>query len=139
MQWLTQHLCDSMFPDAPHARRHFAARGLHIVLDAFQHDRWLKAPLCGGGAGDAADDAALRAALRKRHKRDTDALRQLDTAATVQLRRFQPFPTGALGPELVQVRCSASGRVLYPPRTGCKPCRGSVGGQQQLGRAVYLA
>jgi len=50
LQWLTRHLSDSLYAGAPHARRHFALRGLHIVLSAFQHDHWLAQPLDGGSA-----------------------------------------------------------------------------------------
>eukprot|EP00892_Ulva_mutabilis_P007743 jgi/Ulvmu1/5340/UM022_0134.1 len=105
LQWLMQHLCDSLYAGAPHARRHFALRGLHILLAAFQHDRWLARPLSGDGR---TDDGALRAALHERHKRDTDALRQLDTAATVSARRFQPFVPEIHSAGLVQVLLSAA-------------------------------
>ena len=101
LQWLTRHLSDSLYVGAPHARRHFALRGLHIVLSAFQHDHWLAQPLDGGSG--AAGEAALRVALR-RHGRDTDALRQLDTAAAVSARRFQPFAPEIHSAGLVQVR-----------------------------------
>lgn len=121
LQWLTRHLCDSLYAGAPHARRHFAVRGLHIVLAAFQHDGWLARPLHGADGGDG--DGALRAALQQRHRRDTDALRQLDTAAAVQLCRFQPFAAEVFGPGLVQV-LSAPTPPLYTP-THVLTCAGA--------------
>lgn len=44
MQQLTQHLYDSLYAAAPHARKHLALRLLHAALVTFAGDAWVLQP-----------------------------------------------------------------------------------------------
>jgi hypothetical protein len=119
MQHLTQHLADSMYAAAPHARKHLALRLLHNVLVTYADDMWIAEPLAcgvwGSNAGAAGGDMPRRE-TRGAWKTGGTAQVQKQRASESPLGRFQPLCATLRSSEFIEVRsCSARAAGLFWP------------------------
>ena len=107
MQALTQHCVDSLYPAAPHARKHLALRLLHNILQTYAADDWIATPVASFAPTVGGD--LPRREVRGVWKRGDDAALQKVRAAQSPLGRFQPLCAALRSPEFIEV-CLSTGR-----------------------------
>lgn len=118
MQWLTQHLADSLYAGGPHARKHLSMVLLSSIFETFESAIWVANPVTNPTAHSttsssvASDALAATRAVQKvslgQHegvlKAEVHLLQQMQRAAESPLGRFDLFAATLAAPAFVQVR-----------------------------------